>query len=135
MVGCGIAATTALGAGLPAGSPFAGSALWIAEAAPRGTPQELAAAAQQAGARTLYVKAGDGAEGDPQFSAALVEGLRGAGMSVCGWTFVYGHNPAGEAAVAVAAARAGAQCLVIDAEGEYDGLYAPAHQFVSALRS
>jgi hypothetical protein len=120
--------------GLPRNSPFVGTALWIRQVA-ASTPQALAAAARSAGARTLFVKAGDGSSADPQFSAALVGALRGAGVSVCGWTFAYGQDPAGEAAVAVAAARAGAQCLVIDAEGQYDSLYGPAHVFVRALRS
>jgi Putative peptidoglycan binding domain len=35
----------------------------------------------------------------------------------------------------VAAVHAGAQCLIVDAEGEYDSLYYPAQLFVRALRT
>jgi len=134
LVGVGLLSGPVLAARLPRNSPFAGTALWIRQVAPS-TPEALAAEARGAGVATLFVTAGDGPTPDPQFSAALVGALRAAGMSVCGWTFAYGQDPAGEAAVAVAAARAGAQCLVIDAEGQYDSLYGAAHVFVRSLRS
>lgn len=121
-------------AGLPRSSPFRGTALWITQLAQSG-PSVLASVGAQAGVHTLFVHVGDGSTIDPQFSPVLVQGLRAAGMSVCGWTFAYGLNPAAEAAVDVAAVRAGAQCLVIDAEGQYDGLYGAAQAFIHALRS
>jgi hypothetical protein len=121
-------------AGIGHGSPFAGTALWVNQISPAGTPQTLAATGAQAGAHTLFVKAGDGSTPDPQFTPALVGALRAAGISVCGWTFAYGQDPLAEAAVAVAAVKAGAQCLVIDAEGQYDKLYAAAQLFVHTLR-
>ncbi|HLH13820.1 MAG TPA: hypothetical protein VKV16_03450, partial [Solirubrobacteraceae bacterium] len=130
----------AAGAGAPPAlaasvSPFAGTALWVDEAPPTSTPEELAGQAAQAGSRTLWVKAGDGSTPDLQFSPALVAGLRAAGVTVCAWTFAYGVDPAGEAAVAVAAARAGARCLVVDAEEQYDGRYGAAQAYVRALRA
>jgi hypothetical protein len=120
---------------LSPGSPFAGAALWVNQVPPAATPPPLAATAAHAGAHTLFVKAGDGSTPDPQFTPALVVALRAAGVSVCAWTFAYGQDPLAEAAVAVAAVRAGAQCLVIDAEGEYDKLYAAAQLFVRTLRT
>ncbi len=54
---------------------------------------------------------------------------------MCAWTFAYGQNPSAEAAAAVAAVHDGAQCLVVDAEGQYDKLYGAAQLFVRALRS
>ena len=50
---------------------------------------------------------------------------------------MYGSNPSGEAAVAAAAVREGAQCLVIDAEGTVaiPNLYGAAQQFVGSLRA
>jgi Putative peptidoglycan binding domain len=122
-------------AGLPRSSPFRGMALWIGQTAPMAPSVVLATEARQAGAHTLFVHAGDGSTVDPQFSPVLVQELRGAGMSVCGWSFAYGLNPAAEAAVDVAAVRAGAQCLVIDAESQYDGLYGAAQLFIRSLRS
>ncbi|HEV3047545.1 MAG TPA: peptidoglycan-binding domain-containing protein, partial [Solirubrobacteraceae bacterium] len=99
------------------------------------SPQQLAAQAAEAGARTLLVKAGDGSTPELQFAPALVAGLRAAGVTVCAWTFAYGEDPAGEAAVALAAVRAGAQCLVVDAEGQYDCRYGAAQAFVHMLRA
>jgi hypothetical protein len=127
--------TPASAAALSPSSPFAGTALWINAVPVPATPLELANEAEQAGAHTLFVKAADGSTPEPQFSAALVGGLRSAGVSVCGWTFAYGVNPLAEATAAVAAAHAGAQCLVIDAEGQYDKRYGAAQVFVRALRS
>jgi hypothetical protein len=116
------------------GSPFAASALWLTAVPSQVTPQSLSAEATQAGAHTLFVKAGEGVTAESQFSPALVAGLRGAGISVCAWTFVRGQEPLAEAAVAIAAAHNGAQCLVVDAEGEYDKLYGAAQVFVRTLR-
>ncbi len=115
--------------------PFAGTALWVTRIAPPQTGQELVAEAAQAGVRTLYVKAAEGSSPEPQFSTALVSEMRGAGATVCAWTFVYGQDPLAEAAAAAAAAHDGAQCLVIDAEGQYDKLYGAAQLFVRTLRS
>jgi len=85
--------------------------------------------------RTLYVKAAEGSSPEAQFSAALVSEMRSAGATVCAWTFAYGQNPSAEAAAAVAAVHDGAQCLVVDAEGQYDKLYGAAQLFVRTLRS
>jgi hypothetical protein len=119
---------------LPPSSPFRGTALWVTQVA-GSAPSALAAEARQAGAHALFVHAGDGSTIDPQFSPVLLQELRAAGISVCGWTFAYGLNPSAEAAVDVAAVRAGAQCLVVDAESQYDGLYGAAQVFIHSLRS
>jgi hypothetical protein len=116
-------------------SPLAGTALWVAGAPATTAPATLAAAARAASVNTMIVKAADGSTAEPQFSASLVNALRGAGVSVCAWTFAYGLNPAVEAEVAVAAVHDGAQCLVIDAEGQYDGRYGAAQTFAKALRT
>jgi hypothetical protein len=84
---------------------------------------------------TLFVKAADGSTAEPQFSSSLVAALRTSGLNVCAWTFAYGLNPATEADAAFAAVHDGAQCLVVDAEGQYDGRYGAAQAFVKALRS
>ena len=119
----------------PGRAPFTGTALWISQVPDLLTPDQLARLAVTSGARTLYVKAADGATADPQFTPALVRGLRAAGVSVCGWTFVYGADPRGEATAALAAVRAGAQCLVVDAEGQYDSRYGAAQTFVRAVHA
>jgi hypothetical protein len=126
---------TASSAGAAGSSPLTGTALWVAQAPATTTPAALAVTAQEAGVHTLIVKAADGSTAEPQYSPDLVSGLRGAGLSVCAWTFAYGLNPAVEAQVAVAAVHYGAQCLVVDAEGQYDGRYGAAQAFVKALRT
>jgi peptidoglycan hydrolase-like protein with peptidoglycan-binding domain len=132
---CVVSATGALAAGPPVPKPFRGTALWVNQLAPGGSGVELAARAAAAGVRTLYVKAADGATPELQFSPVLVAEARAAGATLCAWTFAYGQNPIGEAAAAVAAVRAGAQCLVVDAEAEYDSLYGAAQAFVAVLRA
>ncbi|HEY1833382.1 MAG TPA: peptidoglycan-binding domain-containing protein [Solirubrobacteraceae bacterium] len=112
-------------------SPLEGTALWVAQPS---SSLVLAGEAEQAGVRTLFVKAGDGSTPEAAFDSALVGGLREAGLSVCAWTFDYGVHPAAEAQVAVAAVHAGAQCLVVDAEEAYDGRYGAAQSFVHTLR-
>ena len=126
---------TASSAGAAVSSPLTGTALWVAQAPSTTTTATLAATAQEAGVHTLIVKAADGSTAEPQYSPSLVGGLRGAGLSVCAWTFAYGLNPTVEAQVAVAAVHYGAQCLVVDAEGQYDGRYGAAQAFVKALRT
>jgi hypothetical protein len=140
----GIALALALGALLPAPAlaagpsvpaPFAGAALWVTQIPAAQTGQQLVAEAAGAGVRTLYVKAAEGSSPEAQFSAALVGEMRSAGATVCAWTFAYGQSPSAEAAAAVAAVHDGAQCLVVDAEGQYDKLYGAAQLFVRTLRS
>ena len=117
-----------------ASSPFTGTALWVGRVPASGAP-ELIGRSASAGVRTLFVKAADGSSAEPQFTSTLVHELRAAGLSVCAWTFAYGVNPLGEATAALAAVHDGAQCLIVDAEGQYDGRYGQAQLFVKALRA
>jgi hypothetical protein len=135
LVGVCIILLSASGAAASAATPFHATALWISSVPEGAAPAAVASAALADGAHTLYVKAGDGSTPDPQFSPTLVRGLRAGGVSVCGWIFVYGVDPLGEAAAAVSAVHNGAQCLVIDAEGQYDGRYGAAQIFVRRLRA
>ena len=50
----------------------------------------------------------------------LVSTLHANGLRVCAWQYVYGVHPVGEAQVGAAAVNDGADCLLIDAEGEYE---------------
>jgi hypothetical protein len=118
------------------GTAFDGSAMWIwyvSEAA-GGTPASIAAQAHQYGISTVIVKSSDGTSWWSQFSASFVSALKAAGLRVCAWQYVYGSAPAGEAALGAQAVHDGADCLVIDAEAEYQGRYAQAQQYVAALR-
>jgi hypothetical protein len=80
------------------------------------------------------VKSSDGATPWAQFSPALIQALHAQGLRVCAWQFVYGADPAGEAAQGAGAVATGADCLVIDAETAYEGRYAQAQQYIAALR-
>ena len=54
---------------------------------------------------------------------------------MCAWQYVYGTNPAGEANLGAQAVANGADCLVIDAEAEYEGRYAAAQTYITDLRA
>jgi hypothetical protein len=84
--------------------------------------------------RTVFVKAADGTNPWAQFSTTLIAALKAGGLKVCGWQYVYGSNPTGEASKAAEAVVKGADCFVIDAESEYQGRYAQAQSYTQALR-
>lgn len=126
------------GGGTPVGnSVFDGSGMWIwyLRRSEGGDPARIAARAQAAGVRTVFVKSADGANVWSQFSSSAVAALKATGLNVCGWQFVYGNDPIGEARAAAAAKDAGADCFVIDAEGAYEGKYAQAQRYVRTLRA
>lgn len=117
-------------------SAFDGSGMWIwyLSKSEGGDPAAIAAKAAQHGVRTIFVKSADGANVWSQFSAVAVATLKATGLRVCGWQFVYGRDPIGEAVAAAAAKDAGADCFVIDAETAYEGRYAQAQRYVTKLR-
>lgn len=118
-------------------SVFDGSGMWIwyLSRSEGGDPARIAARAKAAGVRTIFVKSADGANVWSQFSQSAVAALKATGLNVCGWQFVYGNDPMGEARAAAASKTAGADCFVIDAEGAYEGKYAQAQQYTRALRA
>ena len=109
--------------------------LWYVDRSDGGSVPAILARAQRAGIGTLYIKAGDGGSVWSQFSTSLVAALHRGGLDVCAWQFVYGDSPVGEARVGASAVRRGADCLVIDAEGQYEGKYAAADRYIRALRA
>ena len=120
----------------PGPSAFDGSGMWIwyLSKSEGGDPAAIAAQAGAHGVRTVFVKSADGANVWSQFSATAVAALKATGLRVCGWQFVYGRDPIGEALAAAAAKDAGADCFVIDAESAYQGRYAQAQRYVAKLR-
>lgn len=111
--------------------------MWIWEL-PRssgGNVGAIAARARSARVTTLFVKSSDGAGLWRQFSRGLVAAVHARGLRVCGWGYVYGNNPVGEARAARTAIRAGADCFVIDAEAEYEGKYVSASTYMQKLRA
>src|SRR3954469_19682917 len=116
---------------------FRGDGMWIWEVpkSSGGNVTAIGLKARAAGIETVFVKSSDGATPWPQFSPQLVEALHAQGLRACAWQFVYGANPAAEAAQGARAVQTGADCLVIDAESAYQGRYAQAQQYIAALRA
>ena len=122
----------------PVSSAFDAPGMWIwyLNDSDGGNVAAIAAQAQAAGIRTLYVKSSDGGSNYwSQFSPALVAQVHSLGLNICAWQYVYGSQPAAEAALGARAVAAGADCLVIDAEVEYDGRYAAAQTYMQDLRA
>jgi len=125
------------GATAPAGTPLEGNGMWIwvLSRTYGGRVDLIAAKARQHNVGTVFVKSGDGANYWTQFSPALVAALKREGLRVCAWQYVYGTRPLAEAYNGWRAQRAGADCLVVDAETEYEGRYVSATYYVEKLRA
>jgi Putative peptidoglycan binding domain len=121
----------------PGTTPFDRQGMWIwyVEKSEGGSIPRIVQRARRYGVGTVYVKSGDGGHLWGQFTTSLVNALHRGGLDVCAWQFVYGDNPVAEAKVGAASVRRGADCLVIDAEGDYEGKYAAADRYIRALRA
>ena len=122
----------------PSGTAFDGQGMWIwyVSQADGGNLASIVAQAHAAGVTTLYIKSSDGSSNYwSQFSPELVQTLHANGLKVCAWQYVYGTNPAGEASLGDEAVANGADCLVIDAESEYEGKYGAAQAYIADLRA
>jgi hypothetical protein len=120
------------------GSAFEGQGMWIwyLSKSDGGSVAAIAAQAHAAGVTTLFIKSSDGSSNYwSQFSPQMVAEMHANGLKVCAWQFVYGTEPVGEAALGAEAVADGADCLVIDAEGEYEGHYAAAQTYIDDLRA
>jgi hypothetical protein len=118
-------------------SPLGGKGMWVWQLAKteRGNPAAVAARAAAAGVGTVIVKGADGTTRWPQFSPALVAALHARGLKACAYHFLYGRKPSAEAAVSARIVAQGADCLVVDVEGQYAGRYAAAQTYVTKLRA
>jgi hypothetical protein len=118
-------------------TPFDRQGMWIwyVEHSEGGSIPRIIERAKKAGIGTVYIKSGDGGSLWSQFTTSLVNSLHRGGLDVCAWQFVYGDNPVAEAKVGAASVARGADCLVIDAEGDYEGKYAAADRYMRALRA
>ena len=126
------------GIGAVSGTAFDGQGMWIWYLAQSngGAIASIAAQAHAAGVGTVFVKSSDGSTNYwSQFSPQLVAELHAQGIKVCAWQYVYGSGPAGEANLGAKAVASGADCLVIDAEAEYEGRYAAAQTYITDLRA
>jgi hypothetical protein len=118
-------------------SPFVRQGMWIwyLDQSQGGYLPAIISTAHRHHIGTVYIKAGDGTTYWEQFSAPVVAELHRAGLKVCAWQFVYGNKPVAEARVGARAVEAGADCLVIDAEAQYEGKYAAADLYIARLRA
>jgi Putative peptidoglycan binding domain len=116
--------------------PLHGRAMWIWEMphTDGGDLASIIAGAHQYRITTLIVKSSDGTNLWSQFTPALVSALHAAHLRVCAWQYVYGRRPGVEANLGADAVRDGADCLIIDAESEYEGKYVAAEAYVHDLR-
>ena len=110
--------------------------IWYVSRSSGGSVAAIVAQAHAAGVATVFVKSSDGASNYwSQFSSQLVSELHANGLKVCAWQYVYGTSPAGEANLGAQAVANGADCLVIDAESEYEGKYSSAQIYIRTLRA
>ncbi|MBV9915624.1 MAG: peptidoglycan-binding protein [Solirubrobacterales bacterium] len=130
-----LALTVAAPAGAGA-TPLSTRAMWIWELGQSngGSPASIISRARHHGIHTLIIKSGDGSSVWSQFSRGLVARLHAAHERVCAWQYVYGNFPVAEAQVGAAAVSRGANCLIIDAESEYEGKYISAQTYIRTLR-
>jgi Putative peptidoglycan binding domain len=116
--------------------PLDSNGMWVwYVSASGGSGKAIAGKAVRRHVGTVFVKSGDAGNYWSQFSPALVGDLHRRGVDACAWQFVYGSNPVAEAKVGAKAVRNGADCLVIDAEGSYEGRYGAADAYIRKLRS
>lgn len=126
----GLTTTTAADA-----APMDGKGQWVWYVSQSGGSGEaIAEVAANRGLDVVYVKSGDGRDYWEQFSPELVAALHARGIKVCAWHYVYGTYPTAEAEISAQAVTNGADCLIIDAETEYEGRYAQAHAYITELR-
>jgi hypothetical protein len=139
------AGAAAAGGGTTAGRathPFHGNGMWIwyVSASAHGKYSRIARKAHRHHIRTIYVKSSDGSSAWQQFTPNLISFMHRRGIRVCAWQYVYGTYPAQEASRGAEAIHKGADCLVIDAESEYERYslhhrYGHADRYIDRLRS
>lgn len=119
-----------------ASDSLAGRGMWIwyVSRSSGGTVSGIVATARRYGMSTLIIKSSDGPTMWSQFNSSLVSSIHASGFRVCAWQYVYGNHPLEEAQVGAEAVHDGADCLVIDAEGEYQGKYVAAQSYITQLR-
>jgi hypothetical protein len=138
-----VLASAALAAAAPTASAdvtptvLNGDTMWIWQVgkAGGGNPGAIARKARRYGIETVIIKGSNGRRRWGQFSPWLVGQLKAAGLRVCAYQFLYGAHPGSEANLGVRLARAGADCLLLDAESEYQGRYWQAQFYLRRLRA
>jgi hypothetical protein len=115
---------------------FDGDAMWVwlMTRTEGGSAARIAARAKRNGLDLVILKAGNERTLWTQLNPSLIRTLHAAGIKVCGYHFVFGRYPISEARLSAKIAKTGADCLVIDAEGDYEGKYVQAQLYMRELR-
>lgn len=131
-----LALPAAMPSGASARSPFNTQGMWIwyVTQAERGNVAKIVRRAKRYKIQTVFIKSSDGANWWQQWDTYAPQ-LKAAGLKVCAWQYVYGTYPIVEASLAARAAQSGADCIVIDAEVEYENKYRQAAQYMQSLRA
>jgi len=117
--------------------------IWKIPSCEGGDPAAIARVAEAAGFTHVMIKIANDTRPynvDSQgrdLVMPVVDALRSKGIGVWGWHYVYGYDPAGEAAIAISQTKKfGMDGYIIDAEAEYKlaGREAVARSFMTALR-
>lgn len=121
-----------------------GMYLWIISRVEGGDPNRIAELAHQAGMTHVLIKVADrnykynvdsnGFDHVP----GVVSALRARGIQPWGWQYIYGTNPAAEAAMAIQRVKQfSLDGFVVNAEKEFKvkGMDVPARQYMQALRA
>ena len=118
--------------------------IWKVPDCAGGDPQRIASTAQAAGLTHVLIKVADGnyaanlnSKTNTDLVPPVVSALKGAGILVWGWHYVYGYDAIGEARVAARRiSELGLDGYVIDAEKEYSqpGRAQVANKFMHEIR-
>ena len=109
--------------------------IWELQFVQGGNVRSIISQAHRWGVGTLMIKSSDGTDfWSSQFTPQLVSALHRGGLRVCAWQYVYGNHPVTEAYKGAEAVKDGADCLVIDAETQYEGKYIAAQTYIKRLR-
>src|SRR4051812_4917446 len=109
--------------------------VWQMSRTEGGDADAVARRAAASGVSTVIVKGANATTRWAQFSPALVATLHARGLNACAYHFLYGRRPAAEAALTARLVATGADCVVVDVEGQYAGRYAAAQTYVSKVRA
>ena len=121
-----------------------GMMIWQLPRCEDGSPERIAQTAKQAGLTHVIIKIANGMlaynvdrKNNQDLVPAVAQALKSKGIEVWGWHYIYGHNPMGEARIAIQRVKQlHLDGYVIDAEIEYKqrGMDKKAEQFMNAIR-
>lgn len=118
--------------------------IWQVARCENGSPTAIATRAEAAGVSHVLLKVAErtfsfGLDKNGQdLIAPVADALRGRGIQVWGWQYIYGENPAGEANIAIQRAhQLKLDGFVVDAEGEFKkpGHSGAARTYMHTLRA